>query len=102
MEGERWESPVRPWGGVEQLTWSKDSKTFLQCAPGKAYTHFTVPDSVTTIAYAAFSGCNKLESLTLPFVGASSKFYTGEETLFGYIFGQKNIVYFDNVLFVQE
>ncbi|MBR2980677.1 MAG: PD40 domain-containing protein, partial [Odoribacter sp.] len=26
MEGEHWESPVRPHGGMEQLTWTNDSK----------------------------------------------------------------------------
>ena len=26
MKGERWESPVRPWGGAEQLAWTKDGK----------------------------------------------------------------------------
>ena len=29
MEGERWESPVRPWGGVEQITWTKDGKNVI-------------------------------------------------------------------------
>ena len=29
MEGERWESPVRPWGGVEQLAWTKDGKKLI-------------------------------------------------------------------------
>lgn len=29
MEGEKWESPVRPFGGVEQLTWTKDSKSII-------------------------------------------------------------------------
>ncbi len=29
MEGEKWESPVRPWGGVEQLAWTKDCKNLI-------------------------------------------------------------------------
>ena len=45
----------------------------------------TVPDSVTSIGESAFAGCNSLESITLPFTGAS---LTGAlNTHFGYIFG---------------
>lgn len=29
MEGERWESPVRPWGGTEQLAWTKDGAKLI-------------------------------------------------------------------------
>ncbi|GHV66528.1 prolyl oligopeptidase [Bacteroidia bacterium] len=29
MEGEKWESPVRPFGGVEELCWTKDSKSLI-------------------------------------------------------------------------
>ncbi len=44
-----------------------------------------VSDTVTNIGQGAFSGCTALETLTLPFVGATKD---GEEnTYFGYVFG---------------
>ena len=45
-----------------------------------------VDDSVTTISAGAFYGCNSLQEITLPFVGANetSAGYSGN---FGYIFG---------------
>jgi len=45
-----------------------------------------IPTSVTSIGSSAFSGCSSLESITLPFVGASRN-ATGSNALFGYIFG---------------
>ena len=48
-------------------------------------TSVTIPNSVTYIGYSAFSGCNKLESITLPFVGER---LNGTSNMhFGYIFG---------------
>ncbi len=29
MEGEPFDSPLMPFGGIEQITWSPDSKTLL-------------------------------------------------------------------------
>ncbi|MBP5428876.1 MAG: leucine-rich repeat protein [Clostridia bacterium] len=52
-------------------------------------TSVTIPDSVTSIGYAAFSGCSKLRSITVPFVGAEAD-KTASDTYqypFGYIFG---------------
>ena len=54
-------------------------------------TSITVPDSVTSIGEGAFSGCISLESITLPFVGDSIK--TESDTYqypFGYIFGRSS------------
>lgn len=51
----------------------------------------TVPDSVARIPYAAFNGCSKIESMTLPFVGLSVK--TAADTYqypFGAIFGHSS------------
>ena len=50
-------------------------------------TNITIPNSVTSIASGSFSGCNKLESITLPFVGASTTANNGYDQVFGYIFG---------------
>ena len=50
-------------------------------------TNITIPNSVTSIARGSFSGCNKLESITLPFVGASATANNGYDQVLGYIFG---------------
>ena len=50
-------------------------------------TSITVPKEITSIGTGAFSGCSLLRSITLPFVG-STKGNTGENALFGYIFGE--------------
>ncbi|MDR2805702.1 MAG: S9 family peptidase [Dysgonamonadaceae bacterium] len=47
LEGEPYESPMRPWGGVEQLDWSPDSKTIAYTCrkkTGKAYAQSTNSD----------------------------------------------------------
>jgi dipeptidyl aminopeptidase/acylaminoacyl peptidase len=47
MKGEPWESPVRPFGGIEQLTWSPDSKSIAYTCrkkEGKAYALSTNTD----------------------------------------------------------
>ena len=43
----------------------------------------TVPETIKSIGFAAFSGCTSLESIILPFVGDG----TENSTHFGYIFG---------------
>ena len=57
------------------------SKAFYQCPN---ITGVTIPDSVTSIGYGAFSYCN-LKSITLPFVGNNIDGTTN--THFSYIFG---------------
>lgn len=56
----------------------------------KAITELIVPNFVTSIANGAFSGCGKLEKLTIPFTGESRKTvnpdYDGKNCL-GYVFG---------------
>jgi dipeptidyl aminopeptidase/acylaminoacyl peptidase len=47
MPGEPWESPVRPWGGMEQIAWSPDSQSLVYTArkkTGKAYSESTNTD----------------------------------------------------------
>ena len=49
---------------------------------------FIVPDTTKIMYESPFSGCSSLESITLPFVGASATATSaGSSTLFGYIFG---------------
>lgn len=52
-----------------------------------------VPDSVVRIGKGAFQSCEKLESITIPFVGESTTTTTSEYQLFGYIFGVSNSNY---------
>ena len=57
-------------------------------------TEIIVPDSVQSIGYAAFEGCNNLVKITVPFVGQvvnnnSTVETTGERAYFGWIFGRK-------------
>jgi len=35
LNGEPWESPVRPWGGMEQVAWSEDNTAVLYCCRKK-------------------------------------------------------------------
>ena len=49
-------------------------------------TGISIPKTVTSIGYSAFSGCSGLTEMTIPFVGESVS-ATGKSSLFGYIFG---------------
>ena len=53
----------------------------------KTITEIIVPDYVTSISNGAFEGCSKLESITIPFVGAGKSASSGYNQVFGYIFG---------------
>jgi dipeptidyl aminopeptidase/acylaminoacyl peptidase len=47
LDGELFESPMRPWGGIEQLDWSPDSKTIAYTCrkkTGKEYAQSTNSD----------------------------------------------------------
>lgn len=47
LNGEPWESPVRPWGGMEQVAWSEDNTAILYCCrkkEGKDYATSTNTD----------------------------------------------------------
>ena len=50
---------------VDGVLFSKD-KTVLVCYPGGSSGTYTVPASVTTIEYGAFSGCMGLNSIVIP------------------------------------
>lgn len=49
-------------------------------------TSITIPNSVQTIGRSAFKGCDKLETLTIPFVGRTRN-ANERHSHFGYIFG---------------
>ena len=62
----------------------------------KTVTEIIVPDYITEISSSAFYGCSKLESITLPFVGATKDGTTN--THFGYIFGASSVSYNNNYM----
>ncbi len=55
----------------------------------KEITSVIIPNSVTNIAGGAFSGCNSLTSITLPFIGANELSYNAPHL--GYIFGNSRV-----------
>jgi len=55
---------------ADGVLFSKD-KTVLVCCPGGSLGTYTIPASVTTIEYGAFSGCTGLNSIIIP-VGVTS------------------------------
>ena len=57
---------------------------FQNCGALKA---ITVEKSVTSIGVAAFMGCNSVESMVLPFVGADRGTEAGATQVLGHIFG---------------
>ena len=68
------------WGDEPEIT-----KISSYAFSGYKGTSITIPDSVTSIGESAFSGCSSLESITIPFVGATKD--GTRNTHFGYIFG---------------
>ena len=76
-----------------------DNYAFYNCSGLES---ITIPNSVQTIGYAAFMGCDNLKSIILPFVGQlrnnastaditrnATSVKTGERAFFGWIFGRK-------------
>ncbi len=51
---------------IDGNLYTKDGKTLVQYAIGKADTSFVVPDSVTSIGNCAFYGCTSLTTITIP------------------------------------
>ena len=56
MEGERWESPVRPWGGVEQIAWTKDSKQLIYTSRKKVGVEYAESTNTDLYAYNLENG----------------------------------------------
>lgn len=54
---------------------------------GKTLKKLVILDSVTSIKAGALKGCDVLEEITLPFIGASQTANSGYNQVFGYIFG---------------
>lgn len=56
MEGERWESPVRPWGGVEQIAWTRDSKKLIYTSRKKVGIEYAFSTNTDLYAYNTEDG----------------------------------------------
>ncbi|MCH5156549.1 MAG: leucine-rich repeat protein [Clostridiales bacterium] len=83
------------WNVVEEMQnfifTSTASKCIIIGIYDKTMTQVVVPDYVTEIREGAFSGCNKIESITLPFVGSMVESDTDSlQFPFGFIFGPVN------------
>ncbi len=56
MEGEKWESPVRPWGGTEQLAWTKDGKKLIYTCRKKYGIEYALSTNTDLYAYNTENG----------------------------------------------
>ena len=77
------------WGGTPTIT-----EIGGYAFAGYDGTSITIPDSVTSIGSHAFYYCTALESITIPFVGATKE--GTSNTHFGYIFGASSYHYNDD------
>ena len=61
MEGEPWESPLRPFGGMEQIVWSKDGKSVIYCCRKKVGKEYALSTNSDIYQYFIQSGeCRNL------------------------------------------
>lgn len=58
--------PYAAYKSIDGNLYSKDSKTFIQYAIGKANKTFSVPETVTDIGNFSFAYCGSLTSVTIP------------------------------------
>lgn len=73
--------------GYDVISISESS--FRNC---ESITNAVIPNSVTDIECGAFLGCTSLESITIPFIGASRAASNGYDQVFGYIFGYETSI----------
>jgi len=59
MEGEFWESPVRPWGGMEQVEFTSDSKTIVYTSRKKRGVEYAISTNTDLYQYSFESGETK-------------------------------------------
>ena len=56
LDGEHWESPVRPWGGTEQLAWTPDSKQLIYTCRKKTGVEYASSTNTDLYAYHTETG----------------------------------------------
>ena len=61
MQGEQWEAPVRPFGGMEQVQWLPDGKSFVYCCRKKVGKDYALSTNTDIYQYIILSGeCKNL------------------------------------------
>ena len=59
LEGEQFESPMKPWGGIEQLAWSPDSKTVAYTCRKKKGLEYSVSTNSDIFLFTLVNGETK-------------------------------------------
>jgi dipeptidyl aminopeptidase/acylaminoacyl peptidase len=59
MEGERFDSPVKPFGGIEQINWSPDSKTLAYTCKKKTGLEYSISTNTDIYMYNQETGETK-------------------------------------------
>ncbi len=67
MEGEKWEAPVRPWGGMEQVSWTVDSKKIAYSSRKKYGIDYALSTNTDIYFYELESG--KTQNITKGMMG---------------------------------
>ncbi len=61
MEGEMWEAPVRPWGGMEQIAWTNDGQNILYSSRKKVGLEYAISTNTDIYKYNIATGeCKNL------------------------------------------
>lgn len=85
------------YSSVDGNLYNKNKTTFIAYAPGKFGSYFYLPDTVTSIGYAAFQGCSLLTH-----VGISGKVTSIGQRAFQGCAGLTNIDIPDNITIIDE
>lgn len=56
MKDEKWESPVRPWGGTEQLAWTRDGQKLIYTCRKKYGIDYAFSTNTDLYAYSTADG----------------------------------------------
>lgn len=67
MKDEPWDSPLKPFGGTEQITWTPDSKTIVYTSRKKEGMEYSVSTNSDLYAYSVETG--KTDNLTEGMMG---------------------------------
>lgn len=67
LEGEEWEAPMRPFGGMEEVVWTNDSKSVIYSCRKKKGVAYTISTNSDLYQYNLKSG--KTSNLTLGMMG---------------------------------